>query len=110
MCEADLHEKIAAFYAKVGADPHHRYRSWEHCYRFFNSRMPAGIASERDIAALHLAFYLASWGMYRGSAFLLQRAYTVHLGIVDVLLLPQFAALWETEVGSKASDTEHASV
>ncbi|SPE17879.1 hypothetical protein SBA5_1140011 [Candidatus Sulfotelmatomonas gaucii] len=28
-----------------------------------------------------LRAYLASWGMYRGSTFSLQRAYTVHLGV-----------------------------
>lgn len=107
MCpETDLAEKIASFYAKVESDPHHRYRSWEHCYVFFRSRTPDAIAAEKDTAALHLAFYLASWGMYRGSAFLLQRAYTVHGDVIDALLSPQFSELWATEVGSKPADKD----
>lgn len=49
MCSAkDLHEKIEAFYGKVAADSHHRYRSWEHCYRFFKSRT-LEVCTRRDI-------------------------------------------------------------
>ena len=32
--------------------------------------------------SLQLAFYLASWGMYRGSLFLLQKDYKVHIPVV----------------------------
>lgn len=99
----DLHHKIAAFYGRLMADPHHRYRSWEHCYRFFRSRTREALASDADAAALQLGFYLASWGMYRGSSFLLQKAYTVHKGVVQRLLAPEFSQLWEQEVGSEVS-------
>ncbi len=101
-----IHEKISAYFGEVAGDPHHRYRSWEHCYRFFREVTPSGIAAQRHTAALHLGFYLASWGMYRGSTFLLQRTYTVHLGVVDCLALPRFAPLWEHEFGSEVGDVE----
>jgi hypothetical protein len=101
-----IHEKISAYFGEVAGDPHHRYRSWEHCYRFFRDVTPSGIAAQRQNAALHLGFYLASWGMYRGSTFLLQRAYTVHFGVVDCLASPNLAPLWEREFGSKADDVE----
>lgn len=39
-----------------------------------------------DYLSLHLAFYLASWGMYRGSSFLLQQDYKVHVPIVKEIL------------------------
>jgi hypothetical protein len=42
--------------------------------------------------------------MYRGSSFLLQRAYTVHEGVIERLASPQFADLWDKEVGSHGSD------
>lgn len=35
--------------------------------------------------ALNLGFYLASWGMYRGSSFLVHKDYTVHEGAVRIL-------------------------
>jgi hypothetical protein len=101
-----IHEKISAYFGEVAGDPHHRYRSWEHCYRFFREMTPSGIAAQRENAALQLGFYLASWGMYRGSAFLLQRAYTVHLGVVDCLTSPHFAPLWVREFGCNADDVE----
>src|SRR5215212_1258345 len=100
----DLHQKIAAFHGRILADPHHRYRSWEHCYRFFNSRTPEALLFEKNTAALQLGFYLASWGMYRGSSFLLQRAYTVHEAVVERLVSPEFSELWNTEVGASVTD------
>ncbi|HEV3261862.1 MAG TPA: hypothetical protein VG013_33740 [Gemmataceae bacterium] len=67
---------------------------------------PSGIAAQRQHAALQLGFYLASWGMYRGSTFLLQHAYTVHVGVVDCLASSRFAPLWERDFGSEADDVE----
>jgi hypothetical protein len=59
---------------------------------------------DKDAAALQLGFYLASWGMYRGSSFLLQRSYTIHVPVVERLASPELSSLWDTEVGSDASD------
>jgi hypothetical protein len=98
-------EKIRAYHGVLSDDEHHRYRSWEHCYRFFRGIEPAGISAARDGAALQLGFYLASWGMYRGSSFLLQHAYTVHLKVIDCLFAPQFRPLWEMEFGSQEDDS-----
>ena len=98
-----IHEKIDTYYGgMIGA--HHRYRSWEHCYRYFRRSTPETIAEDRDHAALQLGFYLASWGMYRGSSFLLQHAYTAHLGIIDQLIEPRFSILWEREFGTSDND------
>lgn len=98
-----IHEKIHAYYSGM-TGPHHRYHSWEHCYPFFHTSTPEAIAVDRDHAALQLGFYLASWGMYRGSSFLLQHAYTVHLGVIDQLVAPRFSVLWEQEFGSGDND------
>ncbi len=54
--------------AKVAADPHHRLRSArDHANRHWQEYV-AGRVPDADHAALHLAFYLASFGMYRGSS------------------------------------------
>lgn len=105
MASVEIHSKVAAFHRALAKDPHHRYRSWEHCYSFFRRTTPADISDQRDIAALQLGFYLASWGMYRGSSFLLQRAYTAHLGVIDCLVTPRFAPLWEKDVGAESEDS-----
>lgn len=64
------------------------------------------MAIDRYHAALHLGFFLASWGMYRGSSFLLNYTYTVHLGVVDTLFSSQFDSLWDPDLGSRDSDRE----
>jgi hypothetical protein len=106
MVSVEIHSRVAAFHRALAEDPHHRYRSWEHCYCFFQRINPADLSDHRETAALQLGFYLASWGMYRGSSFLLQRAYTAHLGVIDCLVKPRFAPLWKKDVGAASEDSE----
>lgn len=73
-------DKIKDFYNLLETDEHNRYDSWKHCYNTFSN-----INQDDDILALHLGFYLASWGMYRGSAALLQKSYKVHLGAITII-------------------------
>ena len=47
-----------------------------------------------DYLSLHLAFYLASWGMYRGSCFLLQKDYKVLSPVVEKVLKPEYDCLF----------------
>src|SRR5437016_3762807 len=96
-------EKISAYFADVTGE-HDCERSWEHCYTFFHEYFPGGFNSTRDHAALHLGFYLASWGMYRPSSFLFQHAYTVHLGVVDCLVTEEVSSLWTREFGAAEDD------
>lgn len=61
-------------------DTNGRYFSWKHCFDAF-----ADINAGKDFLALHLGFYLASWGMYRGSSILLQKDYTIHKKAVEIV-------------------------
>jgi hypothetical protein len=101
-----IHKKIHAWFGRLAGKPHARYRSWEHCYDFFRRTGRSGIARRADQAALQLAFYLASWGMYRGSSFTLKYAYTIHCGAVEALAEPRFAMLWKREIGAKSDDLD----
>lgn len=79
---------IESFYRSMPKKGYHRYKSWEYCYKFFyNNRKEIEQNNEDviDLASLHLSFYLASWGMYRGSSFLLQTDYTVHNKAVTII-------------------------
>jgi hypothetical protein len=76
-----MFEEVLEFYEKIKTDGNHRYHSWEHCYTFFQSQEK----TNNDLAALNLGFYLASWGMYRGSSFLLQKDYKVHTGAIKII-------------------------
>jgi hypothetical protein len=71
-----------------------RYLSWEHCYKTFAPHIGKPPTDEEaDYLALHLGFYLASWGMYRASSFLFYRDYKVHIPVVKELLKPEYALL-----------------
>ena len=77
-----LRKTIDRYYdQQCGRDPDGRGLSWEHCYEFFREHR-GDLRRVRDTAALQLGSYLASWGMYRGSSFLLQRPYTAHLPVI----------------------------
>lgn len=87
------------FYNDLKADENGRYRSWEHCYsHFIKARGSKEV--DYDYLSLQLAFYLASWGMYRGSSFLLQKDYRVHIPVVKELLSEKYDAL----VGIECTD------
>jgi hypothetical protein len=84
------------FYNKLREDENGRYRSWEYCYKIFHdAHISDKVDSEfLDYLCLHLSFYLASWGMYRGSSFLLQRDYKVHKTVIEELLKDEYNSLW----------------
>ena len=90
-------EKTRAFYEELKVQDQHRYLSWEHCYtQFYEARQNPEKANV-DNLSLHLAFYLASWGMYRGSSFLLQCDYTIHASVVKEILKPEYNKLFGIE-------------
>lgn len=85
-------ESSVKFYDTLKKDENGRYRSWEHCYsNFINARDIKN--AELDYLSLQLAFYLASWGMYRGSSFLLQKDYKIHIPVVKELLKEEYDPL-----------------
>ena len=81
------------FYDDARANENGRSRSWEHCYRVFRDAR-TDPSPDCDYLSLHLAFYLASWGMYRGSSFLLQKDYKVLVPVVEEILKPEYDCLF----------------
>jgi len=50
----------------------HRYSSFDYCYNYFITE--ENLAKDMEKSCFELGFYLASWGMFRGSSFLLQKS------------------------------------
>ena len=73
------------YFSETIRDKHGRYMSWRYCYKAFSDNRNIIDEKTIDYLALHLAFYLASWGMYRGSSFLLQKDYKIHMPIVEII-------------------------
>ena len=92
------------FYNALKTDENGRYRSWEYCYsHFIKARGSKDV--DYDYLSLQLAFYLASWGMYRGSSFLLQKDYKIHIPVVKELLSEKY----DTLAGIECSDLRQES-
>ena len=89
----ELTSAAQTFYDDARANENGRSRSWEHCYRVFRDAR-TDPSPDYDYLSLHLAFYLASWGMYRGSSFLLQKDYKVLTPIVEEILKPEYDCLF----------------
>lgn len=82
-------ENVERFYKEIKNDKNARYKSWEHCYLVFRAaRKDKDV--DHDYLSLNLAFYLASWGMYRASSFLFHKDYKVHIDIVEELLKEEY--------------------
>lgn len=70
---------IEEYLSSITADDFHRYKSWDNCFKAFSA------TTKTEDLVLELAFYLASWGMYRGSSGLLQKNHLIHNTAVDIL-------------------------
>lgn len=70
---------IEKYLSGITTDEFHRYKSWDNCFKAFS------VSKQTEIQVLELAFYLASWGMYRGSGGLLQKNHLIHKGAVDIV-------------------------
>ena len=81
-------------YDSMKDDPHHRYLSWEYCHEAFRLNRRPQIDATIDYLCLHLAWYLASWGMLRNS-FLMQKDYKIHADVVRLIYQTEWDDLWD---------------
>lgn len=60
-------EQLVIDFKNESQEKNHRYTSFDYCYNYFHPTNN----SKQDIekSCLVLGFYLASWGMFRGSSF-----------------------------------------
>jgi len=85
---------ICKYHYSTADGIHTRYRSWEHCYKAFQDSR--NYPDKVDYLCLHLAWYLASWGMLRNS-FLLDHDYLVHKPVVIELVSEKYELLYQSE-------------
>ena len=78
----DIGIAISAFNADRKSN--NRYASFDYCYSYFHPENSTE-RGDLDRAALELGFYLASWGMFRGSSFLLTKSYKHFLPVTNYI-------------------------
>lgn len=88
-----------------GIRPNERYASFDYCFNYFQSFRDADRLREMatseymQTSCLQLGFYLASWGMLRGSAALLQKSVKALEPVVQVISSAS-PALWLIDADS----------
>jgi hypothetical protein len=92
---------IQKFMSNRNADA--RYASFDHCLNYFWEHWETGrtssLASQSgmQLSCLHLGYYLASWGMFRGKAALLQHNSRALLHAVEMIANAP-PIMWTTDV------------
>lgn len=95
MKQNNIKEIIEQFNAKNTIND--RYCSFDYCYNYFH---PSNRSKIGDIekSCLVLGFYLASWGMLRGSSFLLKRSIKCYTSTVKYILEECDNSDWDIDV------------
>lgn len=85
----DIEANLRAYLA--GREPTERYTSFDYCFNYFQlhreqQKLPDLVRGDAlQLSCLQLGFYLASWGMLRGSADLLQRSVKALVPVISVI-------------------------
>ena len=80
--------------------PSHRYNSFDYCYNYFASfEDKTKIANDinMETSCLQLGFYLASWGMLRGSSRLIDNDLSVFVPIIKTIANCE-QEIWDIDV------------
>jgi hypothetical protein len=85
---------------KDDSEPEQRYSSFDYCYNYFKTGK--NLTDDMEKSCLVLGFYLASWGMYRGSSFILQKSVKHFEEVIIYIdkLKKEQPELWEIDVDS----------
>ncbi len=86
-----------------GRLPNERYASFDYCYNYFylfykeDKLSKLSNDGNLQISCLQLGFYLASWGMMRGSSFLLEKSVKNYTNLI-IAISKMDRKLWEIDV------------
>ena len=86
-----------------GRKPDERYTSFDYCYNYFytfyKEKRLHELANDNNLemSCLQLGFYLASWGMMRGSSFLLEKSIHNYENLI-IIISKMNPKLWEIDV------------
>lgn len=84
--------------------PNDRYSSFDYCYNYFNSFYEKDaikeIAEPKNIyfSCLQIGFFLASWGMLRGSSFLLSKSVKHYEDLIHLISQSSEDPIWNIDI------------
>lgn len=88
----------------AGVGSHVRVLSWDFCFEYSSDL--ERVRKDRQSSCMQLGYYLASWGMLRGSSYLFKSTNARHyLQALDVIetYTPEMAGLTPTHFGTQRS-------
>lgn len=94
--EADIAQELPdAASDFVAAYRKSNFQAWDECYRAFGEMRETRLRSDtkKEWLCVHLTAYLAAWGTYRGSSFLLKYGYAVHKAAVERIMDAEYDGL-----------------
>jgi hypothetical protein len=90
---------------KTQSNPDDRYTSFDYCYKYFKTTKD--LTNDIEKSCLTLGFYLASWGMFRGSSFLLQKS-AKHFQSTIEYIATLDKSVWDIDVDNYDKKNIHA--
>lgn len=97
--DEDITRSLESFSGGRGHEE--RYASFDYCFNYFQQFRDkddkSELAENMQYSCLHLGFYLASWGMYRGSTFLLQKSAKVFEDLIKYIASSE-CDVWDIDV------------
>jgi hypothetical protein len=95
MKQENIEEIVGRFISLGKSD--HRYSSFDYCYNYFYTN--DDLTKDIEKSCFELAFYLASWGMFRGSSFLLQKSAKYFIKTIEYINSLD-KKLWEIDINN----------
>lgn len=84
-----------------------RFNVWDFCHKkFVKYRGKNKSKTAVKNLCLTLAYYLASWGMYRGSGYILHYDQTFYKRVINVVFDEKYNPLWDLQIDTFESDDE----
>lgn len=93
----------------MNCGPLERGASFDYCFNYFQEKYRSGklqkIADTKDIqlSCLQLGFYLASWGMYKGATFLLQKSIKIFEPLIKYISSDE-CDVWDIDVDNYTNE------
>ncbi len=94
--QSDFSKVVREFSGKENSDPTHRYRSFDFCYLHFHPTNKERNNIQQGCFVLW--GYLASWGMLRGSSFLLDKNPAYLKPLVEFIIKEENEFYWKIDV------------
>lgn len=102
----DIKEVVLDLFHKE-CTPEHRYASFDYCYNYFQGSTAEQLETDMEKSCLELSFYLASWGMLRGSSFLLRKSARHYVPLIEyfIRLKEEEHDIWNIDANSYSNNS-----